>query len=146
MKYIEIIEKMACLLNKINQVNKIPCDYGTGHILYRSEIHMIEAINNHENVNASELANILGITSGAITQVTSKLVKKGLIEQFRMPNNKKEVYYRLTNLGKIANAKHSKNHEKLYRNVSRYLDGINPDNIKVINTFIDKIVENLPHE
>jgi DNA-binding MarR family transcriptional regulator len=146
MKYIEIIEKMIRLINKVNQANKLPRDYGTGSILYQSEIHIIGAINNHGSVNASELASILGITNGAITQVTSKLIKKGLIEQYRMPNNKKEVYYQLTNLGKIANNEHANSRKERYRNIGQYLNGLSPDNIKVINTFIDKMIEVWPHE
>ncbi|MBP2643414.1 MAG: MarR family transcriptional regulator [Firmicutes bacterium] len=146
MKHIETIEKMIRLLNKVNQTNKVPSDYGTGQILYQSEIHTIEAINNHENVNASELAAILGITNGAINQVTNKLVKKGLIEHYRMNNNKKEVYYRLTSKGKIANTEHSKYHEKTYLNMTQYLDELNPDNIKIINTFLEKVADNWPHE
>ena len=145
MKHIETIEKMIRLLNKVNQTNKVPGDYGTGHILYQSEIHTIEAINNHEDVNASELAAILGITNGAITQVTNKLIKKGLIEQYRKNHNKKEVYYRLTTNGKIANAEHSKYHEKMYLTMTQYLDELEPDNIKVINTFLEKVTDNWPH-
>ena len=57
-KQIEIIEKVIRLSNKINQTNKKPRDYGSGHILYQSEIHTIEAIHNHENVNASELSRV----------------------------------------------------------------------------------------
>jgi DNA-binding MarR family transcriptional regulator len=144
MKYVEIIEKMIRLINRINQANKAPSDYGTGKVLYHSEIHMIEAINNHKNVNSSELANILGITRGAVTQVTSKLVKKGFINQYRIANNKKEAYYRLTDLGKIANTEHCKNRRNIYRNISRYLDGTKPDTIKVINTYIDKMIEIWP--
>lgn len=146
MKHIETIEKMIRLLNKVNQTNKVPSDYGTGHILYQSEIHMIEAINNHEDVNASELAVILGITNGAITQVTNKLIKKGLIEQYRKNNNKKEVYYQLTTKGQIANAEHSKHHEKFYLNMTQYLDELNPDNVKIINTFLEKVTDNWPRE
>jgi len=146
MKHIETIEKIIRLFNKANQTNKVPNDYGTGHILYQSEIHTIEAISNHEDVNASQLATILGITSGAITQVTSKLINKGLIEQYRMNNNKKEVYYRLTTTGKIANTEHSKYHEKTYQIMTHYLDELTPDNIKIINTFLDKAADNWPHE
>lgn len=146
MKHIDTVEKIIRLFNKVNQTNQLPNDYGTGHILYQSEIHTIEAINNHKDVNASELANVLGITSGAITQVTNKLIKKELIEQYRMNNNMKEVYYRLTTTGKIANTEHSNYHQKVYHNMAQYLDELNLENIKIINTFLDKVVNNWPHE
>lgn len=146
MKNMAILEKIIRLINKINQNNKGPSDYGTGHMLYPSEIHMIEAISNHENVNASELAGIMGITNGAVTQVTNKLSKKRLIEPYRMKDNKKEVYYRLTDQGKVANTGHNKYHEAIYQNMAEYFDELNPDHIQVINTFLDKLIDNWPHD
>jgi DNA-binding MarR family transcriptional regulator len=146
MKNMAILEKIIRLINKINQNNKGSSDYGTGHMLYHSEIHTIEAISNHEDVNASELANIMGITNGAITQVTDKLSKKGLIEQYRIKDNKKEVYYRLTDQGKIANTGHNKYHEAIYGNMAQYFDELGPAQIQVINTFLDQLIDNWPQD
>ncbi|MBC3886776.1 MarR family transcriptional regulator [Acetobacterium paludosum] len=144
-RHIEIFEKIIKLLNKINQSNKIPRDYGTGHILHQSEIHTIEAIKNHANVNASELSNILGITNGAVTQITSKLKKKGLVDQYNTVSNKKEVYYRLTDKGEIANLGHDKHHKEVYKKLNQYIDSLEDDKIEIINTFLDKLINNWPH-
>jgi len=143
---IETIEKVIRLLNKINQTNKIPRDYGSGLILYQSEIHTIEAIHNHYNVNASELSKILGITNGAVNQMTNKLIKKGLISQYKINSNNKEVFYKLTELGRIANLGHNIHHKEVYRNILQYLNDSNQDQIKTINTFLDSLIENWPHE
>lgn len=145
-KQIEIIEKVVRLANKINQTNKIPRDYGSGHILYHSEIHTIEAINNHENVNASELSKILGITNGAVNQVTSKLINKGLIEQYKLNDNNKEVFYRLTELGKKANLGHSEYHKAEYENILQYLNNANEDQIKAVDSFLDRLIEKWPNK
>lgn len=145
-KQIKIIEKIVRLANKINQTNKIPRDYGTGHILYHSEIHTIEAINNHENVNASELSKILGITNGAVNQVTNKLINKGLIEQYKLNDNNKEVFYRLTELGETANLGHSEYHKVEYENILQYLNNANEDQIKAVDSFLDRLIEKWPNK
>ena len=133
----EIIEKVVCLSNKINQTDKKPRDYGTGHDLFHSEIHTIEAINNHADVNASELSRILGITNGAVNQVTNKLIKKGLVEQYKLNSNNKEVFYRLTELGKVANLNHSNRHKEEYQYFLQYTNDLSQDQIKTISTFLD---------
>ena len=139
-----IIEKAERLLNIMNQSNKKPKDYGTGDILYHSEIHTIEAIYNHKNVNASELSSILGITNGAVSQVTNKLIKKKLIEQYQIPNNKKDVFYKLTEHGEKVNALHNEYHKKLYNKIHQYFSASSKENIKTINNFLDWTIQNWP--
>ncbi len=145
-KQLEIIEKVVRLANKISQTNKIPRDYGSGHILYHSEIHTIEAIHNHENVNASELSKILGITNGAVNQVTNKLISKGLIEQYKLNDNNKEVFYRLTDLGEKVNLGHSEYHKEEYEDIVQYLNNANKDQIKAVNSFLDRLIEKWPNK
>lgn len=143
-KQIEIIEKVIRLANKINQTNKIPRDYGSGHVLYHSEIHSIEAIHNHDNVNASELSKILGVTNGAINQVTNKLIAKGLAEQYKLNDNNKEVFYRLTELGEKANSGHNEYHKEEYENILQYLNSATEEQIQAINSFLDGLIEKWP--
>ena len=145
-KEIEIIEKVVRLANKINQTNKIPRDYGCGHILYQSEIHAIEAIYNHANINASELSRILAITNGAVNQTTNKLIKKALIHQYKLNDNNKEVFYRLTELGEKANLGHSNYHKKVYEKIFQYLNNSNQDQIKTINEFLNSLIDNWSHD
>ena len=144
-KQIEIIEKVIRLANKITQTNKIPRDYGSGHVLYHSEIHTIEAISNHENVNASELSKILGITNGAVNQVTNKLINKGLIEQYKLNDNNKEVFYKLTKLGEKANLGHKDYHKAEYENILQYLNNSNEDQIKAVDLFLNRLIEKWPN-
>lgn len=145
-KQIEIIEKVIRLANKITQTNKIPRDYGSGHVLYHSEIHTIEAISNHENVNASELSKILGITNGAVNQVTNKLINKGLIEQYKLNDNNKEVFYKLTKLGEKANLGHKDYHKAEYENILQYLNNSNEDQIKAVDLFLNRLIEKWPNK
>lgn len=105
---------------------------------------MIEATSTHKNVNASELAAIMGITNGAINQVANKLIKKGLLEQYRTNDNKKEVYYNLTTQGEIANIAHSNYHKEQYSSMEEYINKLSLDEINTINNFLDELINSWP--
>jgi len=145
-KYINLIETMNRFISITNERSKQARDYGSGHLLYQSEIHTIQALGNHGEINASELAEILSVTNGAITQVIAKLVKKGLVEKYKLPDNKKEVYFKLTEEGHIADKGHTLFHKKTYQTVSSYLDQLEVDQVDIINDFFSKMNETLPHE
>lgn len=143
-KYTGIIEKLLYSFSKISEESKKPRDYGTGHMLYQSEIHAIFAVKNHREANASELAKVLGVTNGAVTQVIHKLIKKGLVQKYSLNNNKKEVYFKLTEDGEIAFRGHEKYHEESHAKVLKYLDGLESEKIQAISDFFDKFNEYTP--
>lgn len=143
-KYNEILGKIINLTNVMNKMSKTPRDYGVGFMLYPSEIHTIEAIAAHEQINANVLSKVLGITNGAITQMTNKLIKKGLVEKYKMDNNKKEVYFKLTELGKLADQGHDSFHEQTYKNIINYLDTLKPNQRDALVGFLDVYIENMP--
>lgn len=64
-----------------------------------SEVHCIEYIGKNESSNVTKLAENFYMTRGAISKLTKKLIAKGLIESYQKSENKKEIYYRLTESG-----------------------------------------------
>lgn len=50
--------------------------------------------------NASDVANLIGITSGAVTGMTDKLVSMGLIERERSETDRRVVLFTITEKGK----------------------------------------------
>ena len=67
------------LINKYNQKTKTARQYGTEDLLYSAEVHMIEMIGSYETITTTKLAEKLGITKGAVSQITRKLLEKNLI-------------------------------------------------------------------
>lgn len=145
-QYNEILEKMIGITNTMNKTSKCPRDFGVGVRLYPSEIHTIEAIGVHEPMNAKALAQALGITNGAVTQITDKLQKKGMVEKFKMEGNQKTVYIRLTALGRTAEHAHDRFHEKAYQSIADYLSNLTEDQRMAILNFLNLYMENLPKE
>ena len=55
------------------------------------------------------------MTRGAISKITKKLIKKGVIESYQKSDNKKEIYFRLTKSGKAVYEIHENLHKKFQK-------------------------------
>jgi DNA-binding MarR family transcriptional regulator len=94
--------------------------------LTMSETHVIEQIGIHETINVTRLAEKMGMTKGAITKISAKLLDRGWIEKFALSGNRKEVLFRLTPDGHNVYDVHEQYHlyaEKLFEQfISTYTD------------------------
>ena len=52
-----------------------------------------------EKPNVTALSDATGITRGGVSKAVARLDEAGLIERYQLPENRKEVYYRLTPAG-----------------------------------------------
>ena len=76
----ELIERFLKLVNKYNALGKHPLTYGTPYKFYHSERHMLDIVGDDPGLNITEFAKAAGVTKGAISQVVSKLEKKGALK------------------------------------------------------------------
>ena len=132
-----MIERAIRALNLINERAKKPRDYGTGDALFHAEVHMLVVIHNHPDANASDLAKALGITNGAVTQVVKKLRDKQLVERFQQPENRKAVFFRLTEKGALAYIGHEQAERRDFRALMDYLDACSEQELATIRQFFD---------
>lgn len=65
-----------------------------------SEIHCIQYIGDNPNVNVTKIAEVFNMTTGGVTKLTKKLIAKNLLSTYKNPDNKKEIYFSLTDNGK----------------------------------------------
>lgn len=77
-----------------------------------SEVHCIQYIGKNADPNVTKLAESFYMTNGAISKMTKKLIKKGIIESYQKPDNKKEIYFRLTDQGKEVYNIHEELHKE----------------------------------
>jgi DNA-binding MarR family transcriptional regulator len=78
-----------------------------------AEVHCVDRIGSIEKPNVTKVAKEMRLTRGAISKISKKLQDKALIESYQDPNNKKEIYYRLTKDGKAVFCKHQSIHEEV---------------------------------
>ena len=137
-----IIDLFTRILHLYSVIDKKPKDFGTGDLLYVSEIHAIHYIGGNPEINMTQLAEISGVTKGAVSQIVKRLVRKQYIALYKT-KNKKEVNLRLSDKGYIINQQYEKFEkerfvfaEKLYENASR-------EDITLIRNLFTIIYENM---
>jgi Transcriptional regulators len=111
-----------------------------------SEIHCIAYIGEDEDSNVTKLAESFDMTRGAISKLTKKLVKKGLIESYQKPDNKKEVYFRLTGQGNAVYGIHEKLHRELKDRDRSFFEQVTEEQLDVILDFAEKYNRHLDAE
>lgn len=132
-------ETFLRVVQKVMENQKRPRRFGIAEKLYPAEIHTVMTIGNHEPIHASELARFMGITRGAVSQMTLKLEKKGLIRKTVDPGNATRNLVSLTNKGKIAYYAHEQLHEETDAPLFDYIDQLSDDEYAFANEFLQKL-------
>ena len=108
----ELTALMERVIHKYVQWESKKRTYGTDTLLSRAEIHTIAAVGDNPNINVTALAEMLGITKGAASQMIYKLARKGIVEKKVSPNSDTEVVLNLTSDGMINYEAHRQYHQK----------------------------------
>ena len=111
----KVLDSIDDVMNRMVATHEKPRDFGTGVLLHRVEIHTIQAIAENEGINVTDLAKIMNVTKGAISQTLSKLEKKKLVEKQNSHKNQKEIELYLTDAGWIGYHQHEKMHMSMLR-------------------------------
>lgn len=108
------IKKLESVISQYNQfyknVNKQVYTFGDVS-LFPSEIQTLVIIRRNPNYNLTDISKELKITKGALSKTISKIVNKGLINQYKKDGNTKNVYYVLTKKGLDICSVHDKVHQ-----------------------------------
>jgi DNA-binding MarR family transcriptional regulator len=81
-------------------------DYGTGEIINMMEVHTLTVIEENPGITVTEVALEWNRTKGAVSQILSKLEKRGLIIRKKEAGNAKTVHLYVTDKGKILSNAH----------------------------------------
>lgn len=143
----EVMRKVAVTMGKFMATEKKQKNYGTDVMLYRGEVHTIEAIGNHSGIGVSDLAKYQGVTKGAVSQMVDKLNKKGLINKAVSSDN--TVSLTLTEKGKSVYIGHKKYHEEYIKMLDNLLSDIPEEAVNKflyafdeLDKFLDKQLDN----
>lgn len=96
-----LIDLFLKILHLYSVISRKPKDYGTGDLLYFTELHTIIVVARNHEINMTELAEIMGVTRGAISQTIRRLVAKNLILKSNI-TNRKEVNLKLSEKGLVV--------------------------------------------
>ncbi len=100
------------VVTKLFEVDKKIRNYGTDQPLYEAEIHMIKAIKENDGIHVTGLADMLGVTKGAVSQIIMKLQRKGMIKKEADPCNLSRLMLHATPKGETAYLHHQRLHKE----------------------------------
>ena len=141
----KLIQQFLRIMNKYNAGEKKPLVYGQGNLLYRSEVHTIEAIGDLKSVNVTDLATYLGVTKGAISQMIDKLVNKRLVNKTFISPSVNEVALTLTEAGILVYKMHQDRHREMDKKIMNLLTNSSVEQLSFLANFQDQM-ENLLDE
>ncbi|MDX2512840.1 MAG: MarR family winged helix-turn-helix transcriptional regulator [Desulfobacterales bacterium] len=121
------------------QMEQTPRPFGTDELLTSSEIHLVEIIGeNGESQSVTDLAGLLAVTKGAVSQTLKKLEKKGMTTKHPDPVNSSRAIVELTTKGKTAFYAHRHWHETMDGGFKEYFENLNQDRIDFLVEFLAK--------
>lgn len=132
-----LLKELALMLERqdmLSQLTENQCldEYGY------SETHCIDFIGRLELPNVTKIAEHMRMTRGAISKMTKKLLAKGMIEKYTLETNKKEIYFRLTEQGKLVFEEHAKRHRLWEKRDMEFLARYPKGEIATVYTFMQE--------
>ncbi len=141
-KRMNLISEMLDLANEITWLNKPKLEEALkGYPL--NEIELMEKIAKIPDPNVTKLAAASYLTRGAVSKQTKKMLAKNLIASYQKSDNKKELYFRLTEEGERLNARHQKLHQEFLNEHEIVFAQMSPDEFDAVFRFIGRFREHL---
>lgn len=145
----EITDICVRIVSKITLFGKIPHEYGTGHMLYNADVHVLEAVGRNPGIKVTDLAQFMGVTKGFASKMAKRLEGKQLLMKRKDPGNKKEILLELTDPGKIAWEGYQQFHAEMNNYMLGEIDRITEEELndfmrvlRMTEYFMDKYLEN----
>jgi DNA-binding MarR family transcriptional regulator len=109
--------------------------------LHPSEIHLMQVIKERPDLNASEMAQRLGVSNGAVSQTLARLERKGVIKKAKDPSLKNRVTATFTESGITAIRSFEEKQASSVASFSTYLAGLSEIEKEVIGGFLSRVEE-----
>lgn len=104
-----------------------------------AEAHCIDKIGSMDHANVTKIAVEMGMTRGAISKISKKLLNKKLIDSYQKPENNKEIYFCLTEQGQKIYSEHKKCHYQARQEKLALLSTYSQDEQSIILRFLNDI-------
>lgn len=130
--------KLQSIMAIALKLDKTSRKFGTDKNLSHAEVHLVEIIGDNRNLSVSDIARLLEVTKGAVSQRLKRLEKKEIIIKRPDPSNHSRSIVRLTSKGNISYWEHKHWHETMDGGFSEYLETLAEKDAAVVFDFLDK--------
>lgn len=137
-----LIDLFLKILHLYSVIGRKPKDYGTGDLLYFAELHTITVVAKNREINMTRLAEIMGVTKGAISQTIRKLVNKNLILKSNIIN-RKEVNLKLSEKGMIVYKSQESFQKEIFTFAGTLYEKARPEDRDTVRRLFLAIAENM---
>ena len=110
-------EILKDLFYKILKIQVKSVAKATGGSLSRTEMHLLECIDDNPDIILTDIAQKLGITKATASVSISTLVKKGYIEKKQFSSDRRKSTLALTQIGETSCNKHRKFHDMMIKSI-----------------------------
>ncbi len=131
------------VVTKLSEIDRELRYYGTDQPLYEAEIHMIKSIKENEGIHVTGLADLLGVTKGAVSQIIKKLEGKGMIIKDTDPRNLSRLVLKLTPKGETAYLHHEELHQEFDGLFNAALGNATEENKAFLKEFLNALDEKI---
>jgi DNA-binding MarR family transcriptional regulator len=104
-------------------------------------LRVLDAIGQLEPVNGITISKQFRIPKGSVSKATRRLIAKKLIRTASLPNNKKEILYRTTSMGKELFQAHRAFDEQMEKSFVRFLKKYDDDQLRFIVRVLRDVTE-----
>jgi len=104
-------------------------------------LRVLDAVGQFEPVNGITISKQYHIPKGSVSKATRRLIAAKLITQEALPNNKKEILFRTTPLGKELFTVHRAFDAAMERGFRRFLARYTPDELRLMVRVLEDITE-----
>jgi len=123
-------ERFQLLARLAAELESTPRHYGTDELLTPSEIHLVERIGDQDqSLSVTDLARLVGVTKGAISQTLKKLARKQIVRKDSDPHNSSRTLVSLTAKGKAAFYAHMHWHETVDGGFKEFFMNLSQDQV-----------------
>jgi len=134
-----IVKRVVALLSRIVFLDKRNMIHDGELRLYPSEIHTILMLVQDPEANATQLAERLSVTKGAVSQTLTRLQQKGVIETEKIPGTKNESRITFTQKGRHVVNQHVEHIHSTHAKLEAYLAALPECDRKAIDSFLGAI-------
>ncbi|WP_282938270.1 MarR family transcriptional regulator [Paenibacillus sp. RC67] len=105
------------------------------------ELHVVDAVGRLEPVNGITISKTFGIPKGSVSKITRRLMGRKLIQSEFLPNNKKEILFVTTPLGKELFELHHAMHQQIERNAIQFLQKYESEELALVSRILKDSLE-----